>query len=370
MRVGVVTEAGRRVADSCDINSFVAEIGQNTGNIAFQQVIQQHLDDDVTYIGWAEQPSELIRRFDMLFVPEASVIVETKDFGWKADFIRAANLPVVAVGVGFQDGRAGKDPLIPSGTLRYLKELAHRTELIGVRGDRTRRILEAGGITNVVTVGCPSLFWNVDAGLGRRIAHTATEWSRPLRPAVTGGPDKRVLARAHRRLLSWVNETDGTWIAQSGYGLKAALEGLPYSVPSIGFERVLPNRRSRHRTEIVPIAFSDARLWISHVANFDVSVSPRIHASLLATQAAVPSFCVAHDGRTKELASTCGIPTIAPLRLGRAKDVEDLIDKESFDGRLFDRTRVLLAKRYVGLLEAAGLTAKANLRALAMSDDS
>lgn len=356
MRLALLTDcAGIDLHDpGLDREQVLRSIGRNTGNLAFQLAVEKHFVAETEHVSWNDDPGRIAEEFDVVVVPEASVIVETKDFGWKADFIEKVDLPVITVGVGFQDPRPRRDPSVPLGTLRYLRVLSERAHAIGVRGDRTLRILEANGIHNAVVCGCPSLFWNSSADLGASIERRLEQHKGPLRPAVTAGPSKRALRGAHRRLLKWVENQHGTWIAQSGDGLAAALDGNTYSVAEGEFSRRL--RLARTRNLVSPIAFLDPRVWMRQLQEHDVVVSPRIHGSILATQASTAAFCIAHDGRTSELASTCGIPTFTASKVARSRNLDDLIRSHGFDGAHFDRCRSSVATTYVDLIERSGAT--------------
>jgi len=154
-------------------------------------------------------------------------------------------------------------------------------------------------------------------------------------------------------LFDWVSEKSGSWIVQSGRGLAAAMSGSQY-VPERRRLSVLARRRFSQRAN--PLFFTSGREWIEHLRSVDLSVSPRIHGAILATQAAVPSICVVHDGRTRELAATCRLPTVTPQQVESSSDISELARSTPFDSGAFDEARRSLARQYSSLLRASGLS--------------
>lgn len=348
VRVALLTESNERLPASVatDVQDAFERVGRNTGNIAFHQVLEHHLDDELGFVSWFDEPGEIRERFDVLLIPEASVLASGKDFGRKADVVVAVDLPVVVTGIGFQDDRWGRSPRPPEGTLRYMRALADRTAMLGVRGPRSQSILRRAGIANTLVTGCPSVFWHRDRLLGRRIEQRLqAAGGPPLRPAVAVGPSKRQLRRVHRRLFDWVVRRDGAWIAQSGDLLARALRHEAVSAP---------HGRGGSGPPVALRAFVEAEDWMTFLEGYDVSVNPRIHGTILALQAGVPGFCITHDGRTAELAETCGVPTLAPRQFF-GRDPERLVAERGFDGVRFDEARKHLAGAYARLLGEAGL---------------
>jgi hypothetical protein len=354
VRAVVVTEAG--VVDGLHLaakEQLVALLGHNTGNVAFQQVLPRHIQGHLEYRAWSDAPDPIREQFDLLVVPEASVMADGKDFGWKADFVEHVDLPVVVIGVGFQDGMGGRDPNPPIGTMRYLRALAARTTLLGARGERSAAILQRLGIRNTLVTGCPSLFWNEDPFLGQVIEKRLAETPSGMKPLVVEGPRKRALAGVHGRLRNWVLRRSGSWVVQSGEGLRRAIDGEPLYVPwhSLVGRALI----ARQRSMITATYFVRAVDWIAQAARYDVCVAPRIHGSLLATQAGTPAICIAHDGRTLELATTCALSIAKPGDVMRSRSLERLVRNLGFDGRAFDSRRHELAEAYGRVLREAGL---------------
>jgi Polysaccharide pyruvyl transferase len=353
VRVAVVAESSRD-PDGGAIDAVLRYIAGNTGNLAFQCVLSGLVGDDVEMTSWRQVPEEVGERYELLIVPEASVLTATKDFGWKADFIEKVDLPVVVLGVGRQ-AELGVDRIdVPSGTQRYVRAIAKRSHTIGVRGERTAAELARIGVHNTEVLGCPSLFWSSDTPPDVVPDHP--------RIVASPGPDRRTLRAAHRTIGRWTVASSGEAVAQSGRLLRAALDG----------EASAPLVRRSWRTRpgpAVPInAFLDVPAWLEFLRGFDVSIGARIHGALLAVAAGIPAVCVVHDDRTRELAETCALPTSTPSAVRRASTVQSFLDGVTFDWHEHRRTKHRLATRLIEVLGENGLTASQHLRSVAGSD--
>ena len=72
--------------------------------------------------------------------------------------------------------------------------------------------------------------------------------------------------------------------------------------------------------------------------------------------AALPTVCITHDTRTRELCETLKVPNLAPGALTRFSSVRDLFMAKKLNGAEFEANRTALAKQYVDLIETAGFT--------------
>lgn len=353
MRVAVVAESNSDINER-SVDGVVRRLAGNAGNLAFQQVLFALVYDTVSTVSWDDPPREVEREHDVLIIPEASVLIESKDFGWKADFVEAVDLPMLAVGVGRQAELGTERIAMPAGTQRYMQALVKRSRTIGVRGERTAEELGRIGIHNTEVLGCPSLFWSPDAPDG--------VLPDRLRMVASPGPDRRTLRAVHRTMARWVVQTGGYAVAQSGRLLRTVLEGGT-SAPLVG--RSWRSRPGR----VVPVrAFVDVPAWIDFLRSFDVSVGARIHGALLAVAAGVPAVCVIHDDRTRELAATSAIPTSTPDAVQRVPTLQAYLERVEFDWPAHSRRKRALAGRFISVLEDYGLTPSAHLHGIARPD--
>lgn len=353
MRAAVVADVHAEIDARPSNDAIVRWVSGNTGNLAFQTVLPRLLDDPVARVSWHDDPRQIAGRADLLVIPEASVLTASKDFGWKADFIDQADLPCLAVGVGRQAEIGDATIGLPAGTRRYMRVLSERSQVIGVRGACTAKVLAGIGVRNTEVLGCPSLFWSA-------ATTRAIPTDRTLRIAVNPGPDRRSLRSLHRVLSRWLaGGTNGAAIAQSGRLLRLALSDSPRAALAGGR---LPFRRGRY----APLhAFLDVPTWMSYLERFDITVGARIHGALLSVAAGTPAVCVVHDDRTRELAETCRLPTARPRDVARASSLRDLLDDITFDWSDHMQVRRDLATAFCDVLTRTGLRPSRHLEAVA-----
>ena len=364
------------------------EMGGNAGNLAFVYALRQQLAGwgDPANVSWQALPAELKRAGDVCVIPCANQFGPRFDLGWLADRLAKADIPLVAVGLGAQSGLNLQIPVVPDGTVRWLRTIAEHAigdaTNISVRGDFTRRVLQAYGFEDVCVTGCPSLFLNPSAALGQSIAARAQDRAggfkspaRSVRVAVAAGhPGWRHLGRVESSLARIVTETRGAYICQAPLEMVLLGRGdvdeldpsqldscREYIDPECGSDdfRVWVRRHA--------VTFGDMSGWIEFLRRFDFVVGTRVHGTALGLQAGVPALCIAPDSRTLELCQTMGLPYVRAPEVRDGVDLAGLFHRflDGFDANRFDANRRQLARSYRAFLEGNGLTVTAALRQLA-----
>lgn len=348
-------------------------IGNNTGNRAFAYAMSQHVDEDIVYLDWTRDPAEVRERCRVLVIPEASAANPIRDFSSRALFIEAVGLPVVVAGLGAQARRIGDPVPLSDGTLRYLRAIASRCDVVGVRGEFSAEVLGVYGIGNTVVVGCPSNFIDTDPTLGARIETKIAE-GRFQRVAVTQGDQKVALRDVERHLVGWVRSRSGSVIYQSGSALLAARA----DTSAIGLREQAKVRahlgiRPWHSWGAQPMSrlvgvethvFFGISDWLEYLSAMDLAIGTRIHGNILAIQAGTPGACVHHDSRTEELCRTTLIPNLTVEQCNSASTPEAAMSATRFSGDAYDRNRAQLATTYRDLLRRGGLVTSPDLDAL------
>jgi polysaccharide pyruvyl transferase WcaK-like protein len=78
---------------------------------------------------------------------------------------------------------------------------------------------------------------------------------------------------------------------------------------------------------------------------FDFVVGTRIHGAMLGLQAGIPSLCIAHDSRTREMCEVMQVPFVMAADVRTGTTLSDLLGRFRFDARSFDENRRMLADR-------------------------
>lgn len=333
--------------------------GKNIGNSAFRYAIHQQLGGNIIAVR-AHAPIEKIQSAgDIGIIPCSNQLGPHDDYSWYAKIISNLKIKVVAIGLGAQAVVVDEIPAVPQGTLDWVREISERSAAgpnISLRGSFSFRVLEHYKLADKAQVlGCPSLFINPDAALGKKIAENLKE---PRRIAVASGhPKWNHLSRIEASLADMVTATSGSYIAQSPLEMVTLCRG---EVDSLTMSQLVECRDSicphmdidefKIWTRKYGNIFFSVPAWMEHYRKFDFVVGTRIHGVMLALQAGIPALCIAHDSRILELCETMLVPYV------NAKDVQSGLTREmllklfKFDPDVFDKNREELAKKYESFL--------------------
>ena len=352
--------------DSCfqATEALYRETG-NQGNVAFLYAIDEHLGPKLPVVSWAAPPSSVNASGDLGVLPAANQLGRHADFSRLAKRFEAVDIPLVMIGLGAQSDVRFTVPDVPPGTISWLHRIVERapgaTPNLAVCGDFTLRVLRTHGLADHATVvGCPSLFINPSATLGRDIVARVR---RPKRVAVVAGHQRwHHLGAIERSLGALVSETNGSYIGQDPLELVMLTRGeahgmteedllacRDYVCPDMSLEDFIRWSRRHGQT------FFDASAWMEHYRRFDFVVGTRVHGVMLALQAGVPALCLAHDSRTLELCQTMRVPHVLARDHRAGLSLKQLVPLFDFDGAAFDANRRRLCARYVAFLEGNGL---------------
>lgn len=369
-----------RNEDLVDSGQLYRLAGHNTGNLAFTSAIAGQVAGwgDPLNVGWGATPDQIRSAGDICVIAAANQLGKHIDMGKVADRLEAANVPTVMISVGAQSSMDYGIPVLPDGTLRWVRTVVDRAPAgsmnVGVRGDFSRRVLAAHGFEGVRVLGCPSLFLNPAVRLGQLIERKAG--AVPARVAVAAGhPGWRHLARIERSLTRMVSETDGAYVCQAplsmmaiGYGDTERLDATELDACRTYVDSAMSAGEFRVWAKRHAVVFHDVSTWMDFLSEFDFVVGTRIHGVVLGLQAGVPALCVAFDSRTRELCETMAIPHVYARDYQRTGlDRTELLSlfRRQFDGAGFDANRSRLADAYCGFLEDNLLVPQAALKALA-----
>jgi hypothetical protein len=166
MRIGLLwTREDAGLYSNAPFDELFAYVGHNNGNLAFVHAIRQHVQAPMAVYGWGTPAATLRREVDLLVMPCANQLGKHSDLGGLARTLAAADVPVVAIGLGAQAGKESHDVELTPGTLAWLQTVAR------LRPRRTRPTSRCAGrtpsgrcsgsaSTGVVRGGCPSMFLN------------------------------------------------------------------------------------------------------------------------------------------------------------------------------------------------------------------
>jgi Polysaccharide pyruvyl transferase len=376
MRVGYyATNFGAVPADlPRSSEALMRETGQNTGNLAFWRAAAAMIEDELTLLPWNWNGRDGRDDIDVMLIPGANYLNPQWDFGHLATAIENFAKPVMIFGLGTQAQRESDDVVLKSGSVRLLQALAAHCTTLFLRGPFTAGVCARYGITNVVSAGCPSITLNPDPMLGVKIEEKIGQALRRL--SCAGAATKMELQPVEQGLFDLIRRHEGSsLVLQCPADLIDLADGGPGRADD---PQVLQEARDffapkmepdEFQAEFARVArcFSDADAWMEDARRRDYSyaVNTRIHGTILALMAEVPSLVVGHDARIRELCSVMSVPCLTSWQVEDGlKDIPNLFRALDFDGAAFDRRRRDLARLYRDYLVSGGLTPSRNLATL------
>ena len=337
------------------------EVGHNTGNLAFHYAINKQLGGQLESLPWHADINEINNAGDIAVLPAANQIGEHADYGGLAKKFHTITKPIVAIGLGAQSGINKEIPIVPPGTIEWVKEIAahspSKSPNIGVRGQFTFDVLTHYGLSdNCEILGCPTLFINPEIKLGQKILSNTRF---PKRVAVPAGHQNWLhLSKIEESLSNIVTNTNGSYIGQSPLQMVQLTRGearkLDENDISQCHKYIAPKLKREdfiNWSERFGNVFFDIPSWMEHYKHFDLVIGTRIHGVMLALQAGVPGICIAHDSRTVELCQTMLIPYITSREIINGFTLEEIFSKFHFDAHLFDENRKKLSEKYTKFLK-------------------
>ena len=343
--------------------------GHNIGNFAFWNAARKLFDAETVCVPFGVAGTKLPRDIDFFVVPAANFLNATADLGWLADLIVAVDKPCIVIGLGAQSESEGDMPTLKEGTIRFLREASQRTPFLGLRGEFTRQVCAHYGVTNVRVLGCPSIFTNGDRKMAERVA---AGWDQEIdKVAVHAAALKSHVKAAERYLFALLGSMPGSaFILQRPVELMKLVRNLVLSADEHLFvERagqfLAPGlspaqfAQAVRRTGMVPYSIES---WSFALQAYSHSLGTRIHGAILSLSSYLPTICITHDTRTRELCSVLKVPSIGANQVSENACIREIFAGTRFDAGAFEDNRSTLAAGYKTLMTEVGIGPSAYLR--------
>ena len=288
-------------------------IAGNAGNLIFSVASQRLLETATTRVAVDRlviQPGDADRineRYDAYVLPLANAF----RVGYEpmllrlTALIRRLRIPVVVLGVGHQanvDNDLTRLGRIEDAVRGFVAAVLERGPSIGVRGEMTADYLANLGFRDVEVIGCPSMFWHGDR-LPMRERDGVLATDAPI--ALTVSPYVKRLGPFVARQVE--RYPDLVYVPQDIDTLELLLWGEPVADVAPDDQRPVHRDHPLFREDRVRF-FVDPVPWIDFLATRRFVVGSRIHGTIAGIIAGTPSFVLAHDSRTLELARYFRIP--------------------------------------------------------------
>jgi hypothetical protein len=353
--------------------------GGNTGNFAFSSSLYWHLSamaEKVDIVPWDVSVDRVKNDYDLVVFACANQLGSHTDLGGVAARLELIGLPIIAIGLGAQADDLTKNIELSAGTRRWVDVLAahapSRHANIGVRGKYTLEQLDRLGLgERAVVTGCPSNFIGSNPNLGASLKRAWTAPSANRIAVAAGLPYWPELSALERQLVEMVERTDGIYIGQHDIDMIQICRDEYEDIPKERYERIhryLAPKKSeqefKHFCRKYATCFIDAGSWMEAIRKFDFVVGARFHGIMLAIQAGVPGAVITHDSRTQELCQTLAIPSKHYSAIKGGLNENNVRDVFEFDEQAYTRTRSSLSAAFIKILEGAGLSPSAALKAI------
>jgi len=367
-RIGIIGSYKNIASYNLSTDELVPFITKNVGNLMFRYAVSKDIDEFVP-ISSRMDAAEVRELVDVLVFPMANNINPSFDMGPMCKFIERCDLPTVVLGLGAQAslGEKGLRSELPEGSKRFVTVIGERCTDVGVRGEFTASVLSDLGLKNIQIVGCPSNFINPSINLGDVISNSFADLdvNGLVRGAIysqLGGKNlNEPNISSERDLYKYINENNYFYVhthtkelieySRGDKGLKEKWKRNFHKKinPENTFEEFDRVFRSKSMT------FSSVESWMEFSRSLDFAIGKRVHGCLNTIQSGVASALIIHDERTKELANTIGLPTLALVDVQETSDLQTLIGKVKFSASEYDKNRKVLFSRYKKIFEDSGM---------------
>lgn len=369
-RIGFLGLPGGSIPNSfCnDTDYLMAQAGLNTGNVAFWLGFSRILGAQLFQVGWGSKPEDISDKFDVLVIAAANFLKTSYDLSVLRDLVEGLDKPVIISGLGAQADKEEDMPKLTEGTLGFLKAVASRCDNLGVRGAYSKTVCAHYGVENTIDLGCPSLLINANQNLGERIS---SRWNAPLTNFTSASASiQENLQIAESKLFTTVDYLNGKYVLQNPAALLKVIRHEQLSDKEKSYnesfrEFINPGMSTGQFNDFLrkkAVYFTSAHAWLDYLTGFSHAVGTRIHGSILPLMAGVPSICITHDTRTRELCETLCVPAMPCEDFANFdQPINELFDCIGFDEQQFRARRSELAGYYKTMFEGVGIPTSTHL---------
>ncbi len=286
-------------------------LGTNSGNLIFAHSMHRILSTDDAEIfsnQYKYNPNlaaEINEKYDVFVVPLANAFRKSfiPQLDKMTELVKGLNIPVIVAGVGVQATLDyNTDDLKPysKNIYNFVSAVLDKSHSIGVRGECTYNFLVKIGIPKdrIDIIGCPSMFLD---GANLSVTKKKEKLDKSSKVAINISPyaDKILDIAEYNRNLIY----DLVYVPQNNDSLDRLLWGGKSVNPKLPDDVSHP----MYKNDKVRF-FVDPTTWIDHLKQYDFVFGTRIHGTVMGILAGTPSFLLAHDSRTLELAEYFDIP--------------------------------------------------------------
>ncbi len=317
-------------------------IGSNIGNMLFPYSIFRTLQteeatiDTVTTNRYfsAKDIDKINQTYDYFVIPLANAFRRSfvGELNKLTDFINKLRIPIIVTGVGTQTQKHDLpiDRDLNQATIKFIKAVLKKSNLIGIRGEITAEYLKSLGFQeerDFTVIGCPSMFL-----YGKNLPTPAI---KELTPASSVSINSKIsLSQKFHNFMerSRLQIPDYTYVPQVIDEIYRMYLGMPYRN---SFSSKRPKHFPIEATHEIymqdkALSFVNVPSWLQYLTQKDFSFGSRIHGNIAAILAGTPCYIFVSDARIKELASYHKIPHMMISDLTRETNIFDVYQHTDF----------------------------------------
>ncbi len=283
----------------------------------------------------------LKKKYDTCFIAFATHITTWRDVSYYTNIVEKLDMKTIAMSLGVQDSlsnSAGYFKLHPS-MKRLLEIVSSSSKWLGVRGHYTASILQQNGFSNVIPIGCPSMYWRLidDLQINKK-----ENFEKPVIVY------HRALAENAYKLLEKI-----PFVGQDYEDHVIFNDDLHEDV---NLKRGIYDKyhEMNHSEKIIEaiknkgVFFKDFKKWFEFIGQHDFIFGTRLHGCIAGLIQKKPVVMIPRDLRVNEIAEFFNIPTIKLTELSYL-NVDDIYNRADFSK--FNSTYKIRFNNYLKFIE-------------------
>jgi len=297
-------------------SKVLGRTGGNTGNQLFISALVRQVAHTEASFGYQLDADDINANVGLIVIPAANWLHQSMDLGKWYNWLAPTKVPILIAGLGAQAGLNGRIPELPEGSRAFLRLIKERARVIGTRGAFTSGVLAHYGVTNIATVGCPSLYYHcrpefpavrpVGELVEERVVLQGTK--HQARPEALHRPGE---VATQRRLIG------AAWSSRTSYVLQSEREEIELTLggqlEAEASQRLLAyygvNSLAALRDFLTRMrVFLDVGSWMAFLSQMGFVCGTRVHGVMASVLAGTPASLFVHDSRTAEMAEIAGLP--------------------------------------------------------------
>lgn len=335
------------------------EYASNHGASLICRALIKQFDGDFVSVKQFSEIESLQKKYDRCIIAFATHVTTWRDVSVYTNFIEKLKLPTYAFSLGVQDysGNTKAFLKIHPSFKRLLEIVSEHSEFIGVRGPHTAAILAKNGFNNVVPIGCPTVYWNLNSTL------EVNKQSTFNNPALVYQPTMSSNEGIH--LLSEIPIIGQDFLDEVVFTNNLKEDNKLIRITDKEYEELGNKKDALGFIDKNGVFQSTFQEWFDYIGSKDFIVGPRLHGCVCALIQGIPAVMFARDLRVTEIAEFYNIPYVSYKNLPTKKNVQQIYNEADYTK--FNETYKMRYNNYVKFLAENKL--ESNLDATSLIND-